>query len=106
MPAQRPLTPPATLPRVIARSVGLHPWLFRKRIEQIDRKAAAGDLVQVVEGDGHPVGFGLFNPNSEIPVRMVSRGSDPPQADFWWNRLEAAVELRKKFLKLDEVTDA
>ncbi len=106
MPAQRPLSPPISLPRIVARSVGLHPWLFRKRIEQIDRKAAAGDLVQVVEGDGHPMGFGLFNPNSEIPVRMMSRGDDPPREEFWKERLAAAVALRKEFLKLDEVTDA
>ncbi len=94
------------LPRVFTRPFGNHPWLFRKRVERVDPRANAGDLVAVVEGDGHPLGFGLLNPNSEILVRMLTRGSEPPQEDFWQQKLAAAITLRKDFLNLDAVTDA
>jgi len=98
--------PPGKIPHVVARSVGAHPWLFRKRLERIDHRANPGDLVKVVEGDGFPLGYGMLNPRSEITVRMVSRGDEPPDVDYWRQRLQAAATFRQEFLKLDEETDA
>ncbi|MEX2027628.1 MAG: class I SAM-dependent rRNA methyltransferase, partial [Pirellulaceae bacterium] len=103
----RPLAPPADqpLPRVEAKSVGLHPLLYRKRIERIDREARPGDLVAVY-ADDRLAGYGLVNPKAEISVRMLSWGDHRPDEHWWQSRLEAAVRLRRDVLKLDDVTDS
>lgn len=94
-----------SLPRVTAKSVGLHPLLYRKRIERIDREARPGDLVAVYAED-RLAGYGLVNPKAEIAVRMLSWGDRRPDESWWQARLEGAVRLRREILKLDEVTDS
>jgi 23S rRNA (cytosine1962-C5)-methyltransferase len=105
---QRTLSPDPSqpLPAVFAKSVGLHPLLFRKRISQVDPSAKAGDLVAVYDLDENLTGYGLYNPRAEIAVRMLTLDSTLPDESFWQDRLEKAVELRRKVLKLDHVTDS
>src|SRR5262245_36250820 len=103
---QRSLTPDAHLPAVRLKSAGLHPLVYRKRIERADREAAAGDLVEVTDADGQRVGYGLYNPKSELALRMLSRGDELPDEAWWQRQLETAVHLRREMLKLDAVADA
>jgi 23S rRNA (cytosine1962-C5)-methyltransferase len=65
-----------------------------------------GDLVRVIDRDGIPLGFGLWNARSQISLRMLSRGLEPPGPDFWADRVDRAVALRREMLKLDDVTNA
>ena len=94
------------LPAVRLKSAGLHPLVYRKRIGQVDRGAKQGDLVEVLDQDSRRVGYGLFNPKSELTLRMLSRGDDLPDEGWWKRRLEEAVRLRREMLRLDETTDA
>jgi 23S rRNA (cytosine1962-C5)-methyltransferase len=75
-------------------------------IDHADRMAQPGDLVQVFDKHAKPFGFGLFNPRSEIVVRMLAYGDTPPHESFWLDRLQSAVVLRRELLRLDRVTDA
>ena len=104
----RPLDPPGSLPTVAIRSAGHHPFVYRKMV--IGPAGAGwpsdGDLVRVVDRDGIPVGFGLWNGRSQINLRLLTNAVEPPRADFWRARLEAAVRLRRVMLGLDEATDA
>ncbi|MBL9123336.1 MAG: class I SAM-dependent rRNA methyltransferase, partial [Planctomycetaceae bacterium] len=68
--------------------------------------AGPGDLVEVIDRRGERCGFGLYNPRSEISVRMLRHGQAPPDENFWQQRLEQAVALRRDLLQLDTVTDA
>jgi 23S rRNA (cytosine1962-C5)-methyltransferase len=63
-------------------------------------------LVAVIDRRGEPFGFGLVNPRSEVVVRMLSQAGNPPDEDFWQERLERAVSLRRDLLQLDSVTNA
>ncbi len=94
------------LPRVWLKSVGLHPLNYRKRIFRVDREAAAGDIVEVLDGDGNRAGYGLYNPKSELALRMLSRGDELPDEAWWQRRLAEAVRLRREILKLDEAADS
>src|SRR5216110_3520978 len=100
---QRSLQPDARLPFVVLKSVGLHPLVYRKRIARVDRQAAAGDLVEVRDEQGGRVGYGLFNPKSELALRMLSRGDKLPDEAWWKERLQQAVKLRREILRLDDV---
>jgi 23S rRNA (cytosine1962-C5)-methyltransferase len=94
------------LPIVRLKSAGLHPLVYRKRIADVDRGAKQGDLVEVVDEDRQRVGFGLYNPKSELSLRMLNRGDVLPNEDWWRQRLAEAVTLRREMLRLDETTDA
>jgi 23S rRNA (cytosine1962-C5)-methyltransferase len=107
-PEQRPLIPDDLegFPAVFAKSAGVHPYLYRKRIDRFDSAARAGDLVAVRLDRRTVAGYGHFNPRAEITVRLLSWGTNPPGEAFWDDRLSAALALRRDLLKLDAVTDA
>jgi 23S rRNA (cytosine1962-C5)-methyltransferase len=105
-PDQRPLSLPGKLPGVQAKSVGLHPLIYRKRIDRVDRDVAPGDLVEVYGPDGNLAGYGLYNPKAELALRMLSGPSDLPDEAFWQRKLAEAVKLRREMLRLDEASDA
>jgi 23S rRNA (cytosine1962-C5)-methyltransferase len=105
----RPLDPgEGDLPVVAIRSAGHHPFVYRKMVAGAAGAArpSDGDLVRVVDRDGKPIGFGLWNSRSQISLRLLSPGTEPPGPAFWTERLARAVALRLQTLALDEVTNA
>ena len=107
-PPDRSLDPPGELPRVVIRAAGHHPFVYRKMIEGPTggTRPSDGDLVRIVDREGLPVGYGLWNSRSQIGLRILSHGVDPPDSTFWDQRIERALALRRDLLKLDDVTDA
>ncbi len=65
-----------------------------------------GDIVRVVDRENLPLGFGLWNGRSQISLRLLSQGVDPPTLAFWTNRIDRAIALRRETLSLDAVTNA
>ncbi len=104
----RPLRVSGDLPTVAIRSAGHHPFVYRKMVAGPIGPAwpSDGDLVRVVDRDGIPVGFGLWNGRSQITLRLLTNALMAPGVDFWKDRLAMAVGLRREVLGLDEVADA
>src|SRR4051794_5825093 len=104
----RPLEPGAELPVVAIRSAGHHPFVYRKMVVGPlgAPRPRDGDLVRVVDRDRRPVGFGLWNGRSQIALRLLEHGDQPPGPEFWEDRLDRAVALRREVLGLDEVASA
>jgi len=84
------------------------PWIFARQVEPRD-PPENGALVEVQDHSGRFLGHGLYNGASDIRVRFVSRGKKSDlrnPRDFLLRRLSAADRLRKRVLRLPEVTDA
>ncbi|MBI3468585.1 MAG: class I SAM-dependent rRNA methyltransferase [Planctomycetes bacterium] len=94
------------LPRAQLRSAAYHPFIYRKMIGRVDSSAHPGDLVAVYDPRGELFGYGLYNPRSQIALRMLSFERQPPDEAWWQGKLEHAVRLRRELLGLDAVTDA
>lgn len=96
------------LPIMAIRSTGHHPFVYRKMIVgPVGRvRPCDGDLVRVVDREGLPIGFGLWNGRSRIALRLLSTGVEPPGLEFWRGRINAAVALRHDLLKIPEATNA
>ena len=107
---QRPLCPDETeqIPRVEVRLGGglWHPFIYRKQLGQYSRNAQPGDLVELVSTSSEVTGYGLFNPDAEISVRLLRAGQRRPDDVWWIDRLQQAVSLRRETLRLDRVTEA
>jgi 23S rRNA (cytosine1962-C5)-methyltransferase len=85
-------------PRGEARVRAGHPWIYRSDVADV--RAASGDLVTVTGARGRVVGHALFSDRSEITLRMVALGPEPPGRAFVRERLEAALRYRES-LALD-----
>jgi len=75
-----------------------HPWIYRSDVAEV--RAASGDLVRVTGARGRVVGHAFFSDRSEITLRMVALGPEPPDEAFVRERLEAALRFRVS-LELD-----
>lgn len=70
-----------------------HPWVFSGAIAHAPENLEEGDLVQVNSSDGSILGIGHFQIGS-IMVRMLTFGSEQPDAEFFARRLHEAYNLR------------
>jgi 23S rRNA (cytosine1962-C5)-methyltransferase len=69
-----------------------HPWVFRSDVVK-DGGATPGAVVRVASSRGEPLGFALWSSRSEIRLRMIERGEEPPDG-FWRSRIERALRWR------------
>jgi 23S rRNA (cytosine1962-C5)-methyltransferase len=70
--------------------------------------ASAGEIVAVYDKNNRPYGVGLYNPRSQIALRIFTR-ENPDIFDlesFIKRQVSRAVDFRRSVLKLDKVTDA
>ena len=63
--------------------------------------ARPGDLVEVLDREGATFGWGLFNPRSNMPLRIVRHGPEPIDEDFFLDAIHQAAELRHELLESD-----
>lgn len=100
------------LPRVdlATDDVPRGPWVFARNVLPAGVHGVRdGDLVEVCDASGRFLGHALYNGTSDIRLRWLSRGRKSElrrPRDFLLRRLRAADRLRRKVLRLDEVTDA
>jgi 23S rRNA (cytosine1962-C5)-methyltransferase len=76
-------------------------------IEKPTARLPGGSVVDIVDRENQWVGRGFYNGHSRIALRVLT--SDPAETiddTFFARRIERAVELRRRWLGLDGVTDA
>ena len=73
-----------------------HPWVFAGAIHSTTDRVSAGDEVIVQDDIGRFVARGVYNPNSNIAVRLYSWDeAETLNEAFWSRRLDDAISLRK-----------
>lgn len=83
--------------KISTRVVNGHPWIFANEIDLLDDELQAGDIAEVLTFDKKFVGKGYVNPQSRIPVRLVTRDKNETiDADFFYRRIASAWEYRKR----------
>ncbi len=95
------------LPRVKLSHAPAGPNAFKRMIDTADR-AEAGQLVAVYDKNGNPYGTAIYNPRSQITLRIIDR-ANPEEFlvdRFFDEKVSRAVAFRRDVLKLPEKTDA
>ena len=79
-----------------------HPWVFAGAIARTEGDPDPGDEVDVHAHTGEFIARGLYNPRSNIAVRLF-RWDEPQELDhtFWSDRIDTAVSLRQKLFGTD-----
>jgi len=73
-----------------------HLWAFSNEIAAMEGEPLPGDIVKLFNHQKKFLGAGIFNPNSLIAVRLLSREDETIDFQFFKKRIEAALDLRKK----------
>ena len=94
------------MPSVQIKYQTFHPSIWPKMIGEVSRDATPGALVQVLGKEGTPFGWGLWNPKSRMPLRVVSHSLETIDESFFDTAIRRAAALRRDILKLDGDTDA
>lgn len=102
MPAS-PLPAVVTLkPRRALPFFSQHPWVFTGAIGSVSGMPDVGTPVVVRSHEGEFIAHGLFNPASNIRVRLYSWEQDRPLHDlFWGERILSAVSFRRRLFGED-----
>lgn len=80
-----------------------HPWVFSGAIARGDGNVAAGDIVDVVDGDSVFVCRGYCNPGSQIRVRALTWDEGTAIDESWWRaRIDAAIDARAHLAGRDD----
>ncbi len=82
------------------RVLGGHPWIFRSDIEREDG-AADGLPVRVLTSAGRFLAMAVYNPRSQISLRILSRRDEPIDGAFIRGRVRRAVDYRRRFADLN-----
>jgi 23S rRNA (cytosine1962-C5)-methyltransferase len=74
-----------------------HPWVYAQAIARVEgEKPEPGDVVRVVDPQGHALGRGFWSQRRAIPVRIVSRDDAESLDDEAWlvDRMTKAIARR------------
>lgn len=83
--------------KISPRVINGHPWIFGNELNLIDGDAKAGDVVEVLTHDKKFVGKGYLNPQSQIPVRLLTRDkAETVNDDFFYRKLKQAWTYRQQ----------
>ncbi|HTM10204.1 MAG TPA: class I SAM-dependent rRNA methyltransferase [Verrucomicrobiae bacterium] len=75
-----------------------HPWIFSGAIEKSEADSAADSVAEVLDFHGRFLARGLYNPKSQIRVRVLTWEKDAIDAAFFSRRIAAAVALRERLV--------
>lgn len=72
-------------------------WIYDNEIDYFEGDFNDGDVIEVHDFDGYPLGKGVVNRNSKITVRMLTKNINQEIDDeFIFNRVKNAYEYRKR----------
>lgn len=77
-----------------------HPWVFLSDIDHADKNVHPGDTVSVCTKQGRFLAKAVYNPRSQIALRILSLFDEPVDEAFIRNRVHRAVDYRRKFADL------
>ncbi len=94
---------PQPLPQIVLKPrkalpfFSRHPWVFQGAVDWLVGDPQPGDVVDVIDNAERFVARGLFNPESQICVRLYSWDEAVPlDESFWSQRLDDAIALRRR----------
>ena len=89
---------PSPMPGLIikprARIFHGHEWIYASEIQKTFGQPEPGDLVSLKDFKDRPLGVAIYNPQSQIIARRISRRKQKLDEEFFTRRLGQAIEYR------------
>src|SRR5689334_20840258 len=78
-----------------------HPWLFSGAVERVEGATQSGSTVELRSHDGQFLGHAAYSARSRIVARVWDFDEHREiDADFFRNRLNAAIALRERLVPM------
>lgn len=71
-----------------------HPWVFRDHLSSAATVFRDGEWLRLVDGDNRVIGHGFYESDGAIAIRILRRGTAPPNAAWLRGQLAASVARR------------
>jgi 23S rRNA (cytosine1962-C5)-methyltransferase len=75
-----------------------HPWIFSGAVETIEGDDQVADVADVFDSRKQWIARGLYNPKSQIRIRVLTWKRQAIDGDFFFRRLSFAFVLRRDYL--------
>jgi len=72
-----------------------HDWIYSSEVQKIFGDPNPGDVITLRDFRDRPLGSAIYNPDSQIVARRISRRKQDLDADFFDRRLRRALNLRE-----------
>ncbi len=92
---------PGIVVRPRARIFHGHDWVYASEIQKTFGKPEAGDVISLKDFKDRPLGSAIYNPESQIVARRISRRKQQLDADFFTRRFQRARQLRESLSEID-----
>ena len=73
-----------------------HDWVYASEIRKLFGEPKAGDVISLKDYRDRPMGTAIYNPESQIVARRISRRKQKLDNEFFKRRIEQAIALREK----------
>ena len=71
-----------------------HPWIFRGQLSSAAAVFADGQWLALFDGNNRIVGYGIFEAEGAIAIRVLSRDGERPRGKMFANRVDIAMAKR------------
>lgn len=71
-----------------------HDWVYSSEVQKIFGKPEPGEVISMKDFRDRPLGTAIYNPDSQIVARRISRRKQELDAEFFDRRLRRALALR------------
>lgn len=71
-----------------------HPWIFREQMSSAANVLRDGEWLRLVDGQNNVIGYGIYEAEGAIAIRMLRRGRDAPNAAWLRDTLSIAIAKR------------
>lgn len=76
-----------------------HPWIYSGAVEKVENTPEAGTVIEVYNSKKEFIGYGHYNKNSKILIRMLEKDQNQIINLAWYcEKIQAAYTLRKNLL--------
>ena len=79
-----------------------HPWIFKSHLSSAAQIFKTGDCLALVNGANEVMGYGLFEKDSLIAIRVIKTGKNLPNAQWFKNQLKKTLLKRENIKNFTE----
>ena len=78
-----------------------HDWVYASEIQKTFGDPQPGDVISLKDFRDRPLGTAIYNPDSQIVARRISRRKQKLEIEFFERRIQQAIDVRERAESVD-----
>ena len=78
-----------------------HDWVYSSEIQKTFGNPEPGDVISLKDFRDRPLGTAIYNPDSQIVARRISRRKQKLEIEFFERRIQQAIDVRERAEEVD-----